>query len=43
MKNYKLPQTPHFPDISHYTRWLNEMKEKEKRIILKNANSYGDS
>lgn len=35
MKNDKLPQTPYFPDISRYTRWLNEMKENEKRISPK--------
>ena len=30
MNNFKLPETPHFPDISRYTRWLNEMEEKER-------------
>jgi|SRR5665647_2807873 len=32
MNNFKLPETPHFPDISRYTRWLNEMEEKERLI-----------
>jgi len=32
MNNYKIPQAPHFPDISHYTRWLNEMEEKERQM-----------
>ena len=26
------PETPKFPDISRYTRWLNEMEEKERRM-----------
>ncbi len=33
MNNRKMPQipeTPKFPDISRYTRWLNEMEEKER-------------
>ena len=30
MNNFKLPETPHFPNISRYTRWLNEMEEKER-------------
>jgi len=32
MNNRKMPQipeTPKFPDISRYTRWVNEMQEKE--------------
>ena len=32
MNNYKIPQAPHFPDISRYTRWLNEMEEKERQM-----------
>jgi len=33
MKNSKIPQIPEapkFPDISRYTKWLNEMEEKER-------------
>ena len=30
MNNFKIPETPHFPNISRYTRWLNEMEEKER-------------
>ena len=35
MNNNKVPQIPEapkFPDISRYTRWLNEMEEKERRM-----------
>lgn len=32
MNNFKLPETPHFPNISRYTRWLNEMEEKERMM-----------
>ena len=35
MNNSKIPQipvAPKFPDISRYTRWLNEMEEKERRM-----------
>lgn len=35
MNNSKIPQIPEapkFPDISRYTRWLNEMDEKERRM-----------
>ena len=26
------PETPKFPDISRYMRWVNEMDEKERRM-----------
>ena len=35
MNNNKVPQIPEapkFPDISRYTRWLNEIEEKERRM-----------
>ena len=35
MNNSKTPQTPEtprFPDISRYTRWVNEMQEKEQLL-----------
>lgn len=35
MNNSKTPQTPEtprFPDISRYTRWINEMQEKEQLL-----------
>ncbi len=35
MNNQKIPQipeTPRFPDISRYMRWVNEMDEKERRM-----------
>ena len=32
MSNFKLPETPRFPNISRYTRWLNEMEEKEQMM-----------
>jgi len=28
----RIPEAPKFPDISRYTRWLNEMEEKERRM-----------
>ena len=35
MNNQKIPQipeTPSFPDISRYMRWVNEMEEKDRRL-----------
>lgn len=35
MNNSKIPQIPEapkFPDVSRYTRWVNEMDEKERRM-----------
>ena len=28
----QIPESPKFPDISRYTRWLNEMEEKERMM-----------
>ena len=30
MNNNKVPNIPHFPDISRYTRWINQMEENER-------------
>ena len=35
MNNSKIPhipETPRFPDISRYTRWVNEMEENERLL-----------
>ena len=35
MNNSKIPEvpkTPDFPNISRYTRWVNQMDEKERRM-----------